>query len=233
MKNILLIGAGSGIGLRIAQLLAPESSLYIATRSMNAELEALEVPVQLLTIGAAPVTGTLEVPEMLHGLVYCPGSINQKPFLRLTPQDFIADFEQNVVGAVNVIHAALPAMKKADGASIVLFSTVAAKRGMPFHGTVAASKSAVEGLAKSLAAEYSSAKIRVNVVAPSLTDTDLAANLLSTDDKRAAGAKRHPLQRVGTPDDSAQMVRFLLSDASSWMTGNVIGVDGGLGNLWA
>ncbi len=233
MKNILLVGAGSGIGLRTAQLLAPESSLFIATRSPKPELEALNVPVQILTVGTAPLTNILEVPEVLHGLVYCPGSINLKPFLRLTPEDFMADFEQNVVGAVNVIHAALPALKKAEGASVVLFSTVAAKRGMPFHGSVAASKSAVEGLAKSLAAEYSSAGIRVNVVAPSLTDTDLAANLLSTEEKRVAGAKRHPLQRVGTPDDMAQMVRFLLSDASSWMTGEVIGVDGGLGNLWA
>ena len=113
----------------------------------------------------------------------------------------------------------------------MLFSTVAAKLGMPFHTSVAASKAAVEGLAKSLAAELASSKVRVNVIAPSLTDTPLAANLLNTEEKKEAAAKRHPLQRVGTAQEMAQLVSFLLSDNSSWITGQVIGVDGGMGSL--
>ena len=135
------------------------------------------------------------------------------------------------MGAVSLVQKLLPNLKRAGGASIVLFSTVAAKLGMPFHTSVAASKAAVEGLAKSLAAELASSKIRVNVIAPSLTDTPLAANLLNTAEKKEAAGKRHPLQRVGTAEEMAQLVSFLLSDNSSWITGQVIGVDGGMGSL--
>lgn len=149
----------------------------------------------------------------------------------MTVDDFQADFGQNFLGAVKMIQKALPALKKSKSASIVLFSTVAAKVGMPFHTSIAASKGAIEGFAKSLAAELAPANIRVNVIAPSLSDTALAGTLLSTEEKRAASAKRHPLGRIGTTDDSAQLVNFLLSDNSTWMTGQIIGLDGGLGNI--
>lgn len=154
-----------------------------------------------------------------------------RPFNRLTEEDFQADFQQNFLGAVRIIQKCLPALKKSKSASIVLFSTVAAKLGMPFHTSIAASKGAIEGFAKSLAAELAVSNVRVNVIAPSLTDTELAAQLLSTEEKRLASAKRHPLQRIGSPEDMAQMVEFLLSEKSSWMTGQIIGIDGGLGTI--
>jgi NAD(P)-dependent dehydrogenase (short-subunit alcohol dehydrogenase family) len=149
----------------------------------------------------------------------------------LTSQDFLNDFQQNILGAVNLIQKVLPALKKAEGASIVLYSTVAVKAGMPFHASVAAAKGAVEGLSRSLAAEFAASRIRVNVVAPSLTDTPLASALLNTPEKKEAAGKRHPLQRVGTAEDMAKLTNFLLSDDSGWITGQVIGADGGLGSL--
>ena len=229
MKNILIIGAGKGIGLNVAQLLKAEN-LYTISRNSTPELDHLETQFSEIDITKDDLS-TLSLPEQLHGLVYCPGSINLRPFNRLSEEDFLADFHQNFLGAVKIIQKCLPALKKSGGASIVLFSTVAAKVGMPFHTSIAASKGAIESFARSLAAEVSGAKIRVNVIAPSLSDTALAAQLLSTEEKREASAKRHPLQRIGSTDDSAQMVEFLLSDKSSWMTGQVIGIDGGLGNI--
>ena len=229
MKNILIIGAGKGIGLNVAQLLKAEN-LYTISRNSTPELDHLETQFSEIDITKDDLS-TLALPEQLHGLVYCPGSINLRPFNRLSEEDFLADFHQNFLGAVKIIQKCLPALKKSGGASIVLFSTVAAKVGMPFHTSIAASKGALESFARSLAAEVAGAKIRVNVIAPSLSDTALAAQLLSTEEKREASAKRHPLQRIGSTDDSAQMVEFLLSDKSSWMTGQVIGIDGGLGNI--
>ncbi|SFI62510.1 NAD(P)-dependent dehydrogenase, short-chain alcohol dehydrogenase family [Kaistella treverensis] len=229
MKNILIIGAGKGIGLASAKLLKTEN-VFTVSRNLTTELEALNTTFYKADVTKDDLSG-LKLPEELHGLVFCPGSINLRPFNRLLEDDFLADFNQNFLGAVKVIQKVLPALKKSRGASIVLFSTVAAKLGMPFHTSIAASKGAIEGFAKSLAAELSASKIRVNVIAPSLTDTTLADHLLSTEDKKIAAANRHPLQRIGTPEDSAQLVEFLLSEKSSWMTGQIIGVDGGLGNI--
>ncbi|KIA83593.1 oxidoreductase [Kaistella solincola] len=229
MKNILIIGAGKGIGLASAQLLKTEN-VFTVSRNLTTELEALNTTFYKADVTKDDLSG-LNLPEELHGLVFCPGSINLRPFNRLSEDDFLADFNQNFLGAVKVIQKILPALKKSRGASIVLFSTVAAKLGMPFHTSITASKGAIEGFAKSLAAEFSAYKIRVNVIAPSLSDTALATQLLSTEEKRSASAKRHPLQRVGTAEDSAHLVEFLLSEKSSWMTGQIIGVDGGLGNI--
>ena len=231
MKNIIIAGAGKGIGLKTAELLQSENQLFTISRKNTAELSALSTKFYQLDLVNDNLDTLNDLPETIDGLVYCPGSINLKPFNRLTAQDFLNDFNQNVLGAVNLVQKLLPNLKKAGGASIVLFSTVAAKLGMPFHASVAASKAAVEGLAKSLAAELASSKVRVNVIAPSLTDTPLAANLLNTEEKKEAAGKRHPLQRVGTAQEMAQLVSFLLSDNSSWITGQVIGVDGGMGSL--
>ena len=231
MKNIVIAGAGKGIGLKTAELLQNENQLFTISRNNTAGLSALSTKFYQLDLVNDSLDALNDLPETIDGLVYCPGSINLKPFNRLIAQDFLNDFNQNVLGAVSLVQKLLPNLKRAGGASIVLFSTVAAKLGMPFHASVAASKAAVEGLAKSLAAELASSKIRVNVIAPSLTDTPLAANLLNTAEKKEAAGKRHPLQRVGTAEEMAQLVSFLLSDNSSWITGQVIGVDGGMGSL--
>jgi 3-oxoacyl-[acyl-carrier protein] reductase len=190
-------------------------------------LAELGIPVQPFD-ALQPVT--LELPAQLDGLVYLPGSITLKPFHRLTAEDFRADFQVNCLGAVAVLQAALPALKAAPHASVVLFSTIAVAQGLSFHASIAAAKGAVEGLTRSLAAELAP-KIRVNAIAPSLTDTPLAGNLLNTPAKKEAAAKRHPLQQVGEPEDVAQLVAFLLSDASKFFTGQVLRPDGGLSSV--
>jgi NAD(P)-dependent dehydrogenase (short-subunit alcohol dehydrogenase family) len=170
------------------------------------------------------------LPEKLDGIAFCPGAIQLKPFARIQAADFVADYQLQVVGAIKVIQGALPALKNADQASIVLFSTVAVQLGLNFHSLVSASKGAIEGLTKSLAAEFAP-KIRVNAIAPSLTNTPLAAGLLNSDQKMEANAERHPLKRVGKPEDVSAMAAFLLSPKTSWITGQILSVDGGMGAL--
>lgn len=231
MKNILIIGAGKGIGLSTVKNLQHTHHLFTVSRNLTPELSAENTTFFELDATKDNLDILATLPDEIHGLVYCPGSINLKPFNRLTSQDFLNDFNQNVIGAINVIQYILPKLKRANGASVVLFSTVAVKMGMPFHASIAASKGAIEGLAKSLAAEYASSKIIFNVIAPSLTDTPLASMLLSTDEKKEASNKRHPLQRIGSPHEISSLVSFLLSEDASWMTGQIIGIDGGMGSL--
>jgi NAD(P)-dependent dehydrogenase (short-subunit alcohol dehydrogenase family) len=230
-KNILVVGGSSGIGLSlINKLLAEGAHVYNVSRHASdqwaGDVSHLEYDIMgdISSLSAA-------LPEVLHGVVYSVGSINLRPFNRLTEADFINDYRINVVGAALVVQQGLKALKTAQGASVVLMSSVAAKAGMSFHASIAAAKGGVEGLALSLAAELASQYIRVNVVAPSLTETPLAQNLLSTPEKKEAAAKRHPLGKFGQSSDIAAAVAFLLSDESSWVTGQVIGIDGGLGNL--
>ena len=228
-KNILIIGASSGIGLAIAQTLQAEgASLFTASRRAPQGIQSQHSTWDV----TQPVEGLFDaLPDTLHGLVYAPGSINLKPFQRFSLADFQADFNVNVLGAVAAIQANLARLRKAGGASIVLFSTVAVQTGMGFHASIATAKGAVEGLTRSLAAELAANKIRCNAIAPSLTDTPLAASLLSSDEKREASNKRHPIGRVGTPQDLAAVAKLLLSDEGSWITGQVLNVDGGMGRL--
>lgn len=230
MKNIVIIGCGQGIGFATAKLLSEENKVIGISKTENPELKELNIEFHQLDIISVNLD-EINFPDVVDGLVYAPGSINLKPFNRLSMQDFKNDFEVNVLGAVKIIQKLLPNLKKSESASIVLFSSVAAKMGMPFHTSISASKSAVEGLTKSLAAELAAPKIRVNAIAPSLTDTNLASQLLSTPEKREASSKRHPLQRVGNAEEMAKMTEFLLSENSSWITGQIIGIDGGMGNI--
>lgn len=231
-KNILIIGASSGIGLSLAKDLSQsDHQIFTASRSLSEELRALNTQYIPLDISQAIGDALDQLPEPLHGLVYCPGTINLKPFHRLSEDEFMQDFQVNVMGAVRVLQACMKKLRKAKGASVVLFSTVASALGMNFHSSISISKSGLEGLTKTLAAEWSPQSIRVNAIAPSLTDTPLAARILSSAEKKEASGKRHPLGRVGEADDVAGLAAFLLSDQSSWITGQIIGVDGGMGSL--
>lgn len=231
MKNILVIGSGKGIGLSITKLLAKNNNVLAVTRSKSEELENCGARIIYSDISTAESFDAGYVFDELNGLVYCPGSINLKPFSKLSTYEFIKDFEQNVLGAVRVIQSCIPSLKQSKNASVVLFSSVAVKTGMPFHSSIATSKGAIEGLIKSLAAEYAANNIRFNAIAPSLTETSLASSLINTPEKRVAAAKRHPLQRIGNTHEMAALAAFLLSDNATWLTGQVIGVDGGMGNL--
>lgn len=225
-KNILIVGASSGIGLELARQLHPTHNVYAVSRQPGplAEMGIPHFPLDV-TDAFTPPEG---LPEALHGLVYCPGSINLKPFKMLSVETFQEDLDLNFTGLLRTLKAFLPRM--ADGSSLVFFSTVAVGSGMPFHTSVAAAKGAIEGFARALAAEYAP-KIRVNVVAPSLVDTPLASRLLNNETKQEKMAERHPLKRVGKPEDIAAMAAFLLSDQSGWVTGQVMGVDGGISSL--
>lgn len=229
-KNILIVGASSGIGHALAeQLQSQGATLFTAGRQQPDGIQSTHMAWDVTQSSAADSLNQL--PDTLHGVVYCPGTINLKPFQRLTIDDYRSDLEINVLGAVATIHACYAAIKKSKEGSIVLFSTVASKLGMGMHSSVSVAKSAVEGLTKSLAAEFAPFNVRVNAVAPSLTDTPLAQFLLGDDAKRDAANKRHPLSRYGTPQDIASMAAYLLSDQASWITGQIIGVDGGMGSL--
>lgn len=226
-KNILLIGGSYGIGLAIANTLKDDCNVYIASRTN----EDIPKDVRHLEFDVTKDDITdLQLPDTIDGLVYCPGSINLRPFKMLRPEAFQEDLDINFMGLVRSVHGLLPKLSNADQASLVFFSTVAVKVGMPFHTSVAAAKGAIEGFAKSLAAEYAP-KFRVNVIAPSLTDTPLAGKLLSSEEKKEKMGQRHPLNRVGTASDIADIATFLLNDRSSWMTGQVVGVDGGMSTL--
>jgi 3-oxoacyl-[acyl-carrier protein] reductase len=228
--NYLIIGGSSGIGLQLVKnLLNDGHTVYAASRQkrhLPAEAKFLELDI----LGDVSILKT-EIPEELHGLAYCPGTINLKPFGRLSEDDFLNDYKTNVLGAVKVIQQVINKLKSVNTSSIVLFSTVAANTGMGFHASVSASKSALQGLGISLAAEFASSKIRVNIIAPSLTDTPLDSALLSNAERKEASDKRHPLGRIGNAQEIADAATFLLSDKSSWITGQVLGIDGGMSTL--
>lgn len=225
-KNILLIGGSHGIGLSLAQQLQENCSVYVASRNKDGLDETNITHIRF--DATSDDLDTANLPDELHGFAYCPGSINLKPFKMLSLETFKEDMQLNFFSMVKVVKEIMPRM--ADGASMVFFSTVAVGTGMPFHTSVAAAKGAIEGFAKSLAAEYAP-KLRVNVIAPSLVDTPLADRLLNNDRKREKMADRHPLKRVGEASDIANIAVFLLSENSTWMTGQIVGVDGGMSTL--
>jgi 3-oxoacyl-[acyl-carrier protein] reductase len=229
-KNYLIIGGTSGIGAAISRTLAEAGhQLYIVSRN---EAKNLPEGAQHLKadILAADTDFSGFLPETLHGMVYCPGTINLRSFKAMKPVHFEEEFRINVSGAVAAIHAALRPMQKAGNASVVLFSTVAVQTGLPFHATISAAKGAIEGLTRALAAEFAPS-IRFNAIAPSITNTPLAGRLLDNEKKQEAAAQRHPMKRFGEPEDIAGTAVFLLSEHALWITGQIIHVDGGYGSL--
>ncbi len=221
---ILVVGHRQGIGRAITEHLLQQghSVLGISRQAVDFSHPNLDS-----RLSAAADVRTEDLPEVLSGVVYAPGSINLKPFRGLKPADFQADFQQNALDAVHVLPCAEKALKTGHGA-VVLFSTVAVSQGMPFHASVAMAKGAVEGLTRSLAAEWAP-NVRVNAIAPSLTDTPLANKLLGNEARAQAAAERHPLKRVGHVDDIAEVAIMLLQ--SNWISGEVLGVNGGMGRL--
>ncbi|NDG46168.1 MAG: SDR family oxidoreductase [Flavobacteriia bacterium] len=227
-KNILIIGGSSGIGLALAELLAPHNNIIVASRTAES-IAGLDVK-HISYDATQDDLDTSLLPEVLHGFVYCPGSINLRPFKGLKLDAFQSDFEINLLGAVRSLKSVLNQLSVSGNASVVFFSTVAVQTGMPFHSSVAASKGAIEGLTRSLAAEFAP-KIRVNAIAPSLVDTPMASKFLNNEVKIEKANERHPLGRVGNAKEMAQASAFLLGEESSWMTGKILQLDGGIGNL--
>jgi 3-oxoacyl-[acyl-carrier protein] reductase len=222
-KTFVLVGGSYGIGASLAnKLIADGNEVYILSRTVPTidGVKHIQFDVETNSIDLSVL------PSSIHGLAYLPGTISLKPFHRFTDEEFITDFKLNTVYAAKCIRALLIPLKASGNSSIVLFSTVAVQQGMPFHASVAMAKGALEGLTRSLAAELAP-KIRVNAIAPSITDTPLASKILSNDDKKKASGDRHPLKRVGEAADIAQAAAYLLSTDSSWITGQIISVDGG------
>ncbi|MHA6281166.1 SDR family NAD(P)-dependent oxidoreductase [Salinimicrobium sp. CAU 1759] len=230
MRNYVIIGGSSGIGKELVKKLSDQGNNIFATyhqhvveeSSENVKYQKFDVLNDMLDLS--------DLPEEIHGFVYCPGSINLKPFHRFKEEDFIDDYKLQVVGATKLLQQLLPKLKQSGDSSIVLFSTVAVQNGFNFHSQVAASKGAIEGLTRALAAEFAP-KIRVNAIAPSLTDTPMAGKLLSTPEKVEAQSRLNPMKRVGKASDLASTAAFLLSSESSWITGQILHVDGGFSSI--
>jgi NAD(P)-dependent dehydrogenase (short-subunit alcohol dehydrogenase family) len=229
MKNYLIIGHSSGIGKALSAQLAVDNRVYgtycknqPTSNSSNESSHYLNVLDDTFDLSF--------LPNIIDGIAYCPGAINLKPFARVKPEDFIEDYKLQVLGAIKIVQQCLPNLKNATNPSIVLFSTVAVQTGFNFHSIVASSKGAIEGLTKSLAAEFAP-KIRVNCIAPSITQTPLANAILNTPEKIEANAQRHPLKMVGSANDIANAASFLLTEQSSWVTGQILHIDGGMSSL--
>jgi 3-oxoacyl-[acyl-carrier protein] reductase len=225
MKNYLLVGSSSTISRHVAEKIHHRGHRVITISRGESSGISDEHHIADVCNDALPA---LDI--ALDGLVYFPGTINLKPFRSLKTEDFESDFKVNVLGAVRCMQHYLPALKKSGNASVVMFSTVAVQQGMPFHASVAVSKGAIEGLTRSMAAECAP-EIRFNCIAPSLTDTTMAARLLNTPEKQASAAGRHPLKRYGKPEEMAAMVDFLLSDDAAWISGQILHIDGGMSTL--
>lgn len=222
MKKIVVIGGSRGIGKAIVTSLIGENEVINISRSNTLE------PHQNLTHFSLDIlTDDLPIIEEIDSLIYCPGSINLKPIARLKLDDFRDDFEINVVGAVKAVQHFLPSLKKGTKPSILLFSTVAVKLGMPFHASIAAAKAGVEGLTKSLGAELAPL-IRVNAIAPTVTNTDLASKLLRNERMMENITERHPLKKYLQPQEVADMATFLISEKAASMSGQIFELDCGI-----
>ncbi|SDR89343.1 SDR family NAD(P)-dependent oxidoreductase [Winogradskyella sediminis] len=223
MKRLIVIGGSKGIGNAIISSLLPSYDNIVnisRTSPQNTHPNLKHYDCDILK-------DDLPDCDKVDGLVYCPGSINLKPFNRLHVDDFKTDFNINVIGAVKAIQKYIPALKQGKNPSVLLFSTVATKLGMPFHASVATSKSAVEGLTKSLGAELAPT-IRINAIAPTVTNTELASKLLRNERMVTNMNERHPLKKYLQPEEVADMAGFLLSDKAASMSGQIFEMDCGI-----
>jgi 3-oxoacyl-[acyl-carrier protein] reductase len=228
--EFVVIGGSKGIGFGIVQrLVADGHAVTVFSRTADRVVGMPGVTHHVHDVMQDELPEDL-LPAVIRGLAYCPGSINLRAFRSLKPETFRADFELNVVGAVRSVQVALPGLKKASSASILLFSTVAVGQGMFAHASIAASKGAIEGLTRSLAAELSP-EIRVNCLAPALTNTPMTEKFFAAPDKAKVLGEKYPLGRTGTVDDVSSLAHFLLGANSTWITGQVIGVDGGMSSV--
>ena len=229
MKNVLVIGGSSGIGAAIVDELLEQDYRVTATfRSHEISLDHPNLFKQRFDV-LEDDPSSIQMDEV-DAIVYAPGSIDLKPFNRFEVSDLQSDLQLNALAAFNVIKSLYSKLRKGKDPSVVLFSTVAVQTGFPYHLQVGISKGAVEGMVRALAAEFAP-RIRVNAIAPSLTDTPLAGNMLSTEEKKKANGDRHQLGRVGEPKDIAAVAEFLVSDRSSWVTGQIMHVDGGMSSI--
>lgn len=222
MNKILIIGGSKGIGNAILQQQLENNLVYNISRS-NPEI----LHPNLVHFSLDVLLDELPDIDVIDSLIYCPGSINLKPILNLSTDDFRNDFEINVIGAVKVIQKYLPALKKAKKPSIVLFSTVAAKLGMPFHASIATAKAGVEGLVKSLGAELASI-VRINAIAPTITETSLSASILRNDRMKENMIERHPMKNYLKPEEVAHMANYLISENAGSISGQIFEMDYGL-----
>lgn len=225
-RNVLVVGGSKGIGHALLDSIADTHNCTNLSRTRPEGINGDFIHHDF------DVLGEEELPDFdaIDALVYCPGSITLKPISTLKESDFRSDFEINVLGAFRVVKKYFRILKKSAYGNIVLFSTVAVKQGMPFHSSIASAKAGVEALAKSLAAELAP-HVRVNCVAPSITDTPLASGILRSDKQRENLAQRHPLKKILKPEDVASLTRYLISDEASGITGQIIQVDAGIGSL--
>jgi NAD(P)-dependent dehydrogenase (short-subunit alcohol dehydrogenase family) len=225
MKNIVIIGGSKGIGNAILKQAIENNKVINISRNLP------EISHHNLTNFQLDVL-TSELPdiEQVDVLIYCPGSINLKPIMGLSLNDFRTDFEINVMGAVKSIQKYLPTLKKGTNPSILLFSTVAAKLGMPFHASIATAKSGVEGLVKSLGAELAPT-VRVNAIAPTITETSLSAAILRNDRMKENMIERHPMKGYLAPEEVAGMAQFLMSDSAKSISGQIFEMDYGIVNF--
>lgn len=228
-KNIFIVGGSNGIGLSLIKEINVKNNVYSASRNSTNLIDYDVNHIQYDSVNDEDLDISL-LPDKIDGFVYCPGSINLRPFNALKIESFLEDYKINFLGAVKSLQKILPFMKKSDNASIVFFSTVAVSTGMPFHSSVSSSKGAIEGLTRSLAAEFAP-KIRVNSIAPSIVKTNLSEKFLNSDLKLEKSGQRHPLGRIGKVEEISKLAAYLLSDNSSWITGQVIKIDGGIGSI--
>lgn len=229
-NHFLIIGGTSGIGAALSLQLAGQGHSVTTLSRRNETTSSIPGTTHLQADVTDYHTPLPEIPAPINGLVYCPGSITLKPFRSLKAEDFMNDFQINLLGAVRCVQQYLPRLLETTNPSVLLFSTVAVQTGMPFHASVSAAKGAVEGFGKALAAELAP-KVRVNVIAPSLTNTPMAEKLTNSEAKLKASEERHPLKRIAQPEEIASLACHLLGPSSSWITGQVIHIDGGLSTL--